>query len=218
MQQSLASCPRVIFLPLGLSLATCRYVVASFLDGVYPIPATGTLQFVPAMEYPERPTAAAWNMDGADGMQMPESASLSSELLLPDKTAAAAAAGQGQAATTVEDGHDSAAAVEGGDGRLSAPIVYASLVLGMIVVFKNAGAGKVSSAGQGGVLADEGHGGAAGQAPIGGLTTSTEGDGAENVAVWNERVSLRTGCMQVCMCVCVYFVCVCVRARAYVRT
>lgn len=60
---------------------------------------------------------------GIDGVQMHEHHA-SSELLLP------AAAGQ-------EMNADSPDAVEGGDGDLSAPIVYSSLLLGMITVFKN---------------------------------------------------------------------------------
>ncbi|CBJ28288.1 Two component sensor histidine kinase [Ectocarpus siliculosus] len=82
---------------------------------------TGSLEFVPAMEYPERPPPA-WSMD-IDGVQMHEHHA-SSELLLP------AAAGQ-------EMNADSPDAVEGGDGDLSAPIVHSSLLLGMITVIKN---------------------------------------------------------------------------------
>ncbi|CAM9637940.1 unnamed protein product [Ectocarpus fasciculatus] len=82
---------------------------------------TGSLEFVPAMEYPERPPPA-WSMD-IDGVQMHEQHA-SSELLLP-------------AAAEQEMNADSPDAVEGGDGDLSAPIMYSSLVLGMITVFKN---------------------------------------------------------------------------------
>lgn len=57
-----------------------------------------------------------------DGVQMHEQHA-SSELLLP------AAAGQ-------EMNADSPDAVEGGHGDLSAPIMYSSLVLGMITVLK----------------------------------------------------------------------------------
>ncbi|CAM9492210.1 unnamed protein product [Ectocarpus sp. 6 AP-2014] len=82
---------------------------------------TGSLEFVPAMEYPERPPPA-WSMD-IDGVQMHEHHA-SSELLLP-------------AAAWQEMNADSPDAVEGGDGDLSAPIVYSSLLLGMITVFKD---------------------------------------------------------------------------------
>ncbi|CAB1105364.1 unnamed protein product [Ectocarpus sp. CCAP 1310/34] len=73
------------------------------------------------MEYPERPPPA-WSMD-IHGVQTHEHHA-SSELLLP-------------AATGHEMNADSPDAVEGGDGDLSAPIVYSSLLLGMMTVFKN---------------------------------------------------------------------------------
>ncbi len=210
----------------SLSLCVCVPILKPLDRGLFRddvdrlTAAAGALEFVPAMEYPDRqPAPPVWSMGDADGVHISEGAGPSSELLLPDKTTEAAAAAEGGQATP--------GAVEGADGRLSAPIVYASLVLGMIVVFKNA-AGKASSKGQGSILGQDGHGGAAaaGRASVGGSTTATAAGGensSETVAVWDERVSAfvfvcvwTTECICVCVCVCV-FMCVRAGGRSRVR-
>lgn len=122
------------------------------------------------MEYPERSTLV-WNADGG----------ASSEVLLPPETEQA-----GQA-MRAEDWDDPGAA-ESSDGGLSAPVVYASLVLGMITVFREgAGAAAVSD------LLEKGHG-QAGRVSVEDYPGQDEG--AKPMAVWGEQVSRGSGCGQ----------------------
>lgn len=153
------------------------------------INVTGALEFVPAMEYPEGPSLG-WSVD-ADDMQMQERADIpsSSDVLLPT-AAAAAAAGK---AMRAED-WDTSDAVEQEDGSLSAPIVYASLVLGMITMFKSTPEEHVSFEEriQGGGVVKEGDRGVGSVLSVADdVTAAPEGKSAAvaSAPAWAERVS-----------------------------
>lgn len=126
--------------------------------------SAGVLEFVPAMEYPEISTLV-WSTNGGP----------SSEILPPE------IAGQSMRA---ED-WDGPGATESNDGSLSAPIVYASLVLGMITVFRD-DAETAASRGGGQVL-EEGRGGEAGRVLPAGALPAEDGS-AEPAAAWGEQV------------------------------
>eukprot|EP00903_Cladosiphon_okamuranus_P006858 g6679.t1 len=126
---------------------------------------TGELEFVPAIEYPEGSTLV-WSADGGPG----------SEVLLPPEAETA------EQTMRAED-WDNPGAAESSDGGLSAPIVYASLVLGMVTVFREeTGAAAVSGAG--GDVLEEGHA-RAGRVSVG--DSPGEDEGAEPAAAWGER-------------------------------
>lgn len=124
------------------------------------------------MEYPERPTLV-WSTDGP-----------SSEVLPPETAA-------GQGARGARDWENPDAAEEGSNNDdnagLSAPIVYASLVLGMITVFKDAD-GTDAAAVSGGEVLEKGHSGA-GRVSVGALPAEDEGAEPHAAAAWGERVS-----------------------------
>lgn len=145
------------------------------------------------MEYPDRPILMC-SVD-ADGMQMQEGANnpRSSDILVPT-TAAAAAAGQAMRAEDL----DTPDAIEDEDGSLSAPVVYASLVLGMITVFKNASEEHLSFEGRikrGGVLAGGDGGVGPGPSVLDDVTSASDGESTAvaSSAVWDERVSGELG-------------------------
>lgn len=112
-----------------------------------------------------------WSADGGS----------SSEVLLPPETETA------EHTTRAED-WDNTAAAESSDGGLSAPIVYASLVLGMITVFRGgAGAAAAAASGGNGDSCGERHAEPEGVAVD---AIPAEDGGAEPAAaVWGERVS-----------------------------
>lgn len=93
--------------------------------------------------------------------------------------------------TTRTESWDTPDAVEGDDGSLSAPVMYASLVLGMITVFKSGARYDVAAEGKGDrVAVGEGEGGA-GPVSIG--ERLSQGGGEQAEAVWDQRVSVWAG-------------------------
>lgn len=108
--------------------------------------------------------------------------------VLPPETAA-------ETTTIRAEDWDNPGAAESDDGGLSAPIVYASLVLGMITMFKSAGTAVSDSAWD---VPEKGHGEESSGVSVGALPAEGESEESPK-AVWGERVS-GSGCRKACAC------------------